>query len=90
MITSAGAEVVKEESWGKRRLAYPIEKLTEGKYVLFYVDADGVNPFPEVRQRMGQNDKVLRYLVVRTDRPVEKASEEAAESGDTQEETDGS
>lgn len=70
MIASGGAEVVKEESWGKRRLAYPIEKLNEGKYVLFYVRSEGANPFPEVEQRMVQNDKVLRFLTVRTDREI--------------------
>ena len=71
LITSAGGEIEKEESLGKRRLAYEIEKLKEGKYQVLYVKADGANPFPEVQQRMSQNDKVLRYLTVRTDREVE-------------------
>lgn len=71
MITTGGGEVVREESWGRRRLAYPINKLNEGRYVLLYVAADGTNPLPEVEHRMRQNDKVLRYLTVRTDRPVE-------------------
>lgn len=71
MITSAGAEIDKEESLGKRRLAYPIQKLKEGKYVLLYIRADGVNPFPDVEQRMRQNERVLRFLTVRTDREVE-------------------
>jgi len=67
MISANGGQVVKEESWGKRRLAYPIRKLTEGRYHLFQITTDGENPFPEVEQRMQQNEKVLRYLTVRTD-----------------------
>lgn len=73
MITSAGAEIVREESWGRRKLAYPIQKLTEGKYVILYIEANGVNPFPEVEQRMRQNDKVLRFLTVRTDPDLKRA-----------------
>lgn len=67
MLAGQGGEVTKEESWGKRKLAYPIDKLTEGTYHLFYVSAEDENPFPEVERRMQQNEKVLRYLTVRTD-----------------------
>ncbi len=70
MATHAGGEVVQVESWGKRRLAYPIEKLTEGRYVLMHVKSEDLNPLPEVELRMRQNDKILRYLTVRTDREV--------------------
>jgi small subunit ribosomal protein S6 len=78
MATAAGGTVVKEESWGKRRLAYPVEKLTEGRYMLLYVTAEDTNPLTEVELRMRQNEKVLRYLTVRTDRPVEVAQPAAA------------
>ena len=74
MLTSAGAVVTKEESWGRRRLAYPIQKLNEGKYVVLYIEANGVNPFPPVEQRMRQNDKVLRFLTVRTDEDLKRAA----------------
>ena len=66
MIQSAGGEIVREESWGKRKLAYPIETFNEGKYTLFVVESDG-NPLIEVEQRMRQNERVLRYLTVRID-----------------------
>ena len=80
MVTSAGAVITKEESWGKRKLAYPIEKLTEGTYHLFYVSAEDDNPFPEVERRMQQNEKVLRYLTVRTDEGRLRYREAAEES----------
>ncbi len=67
LLTSLGAEIVKEESWGKKRLAYEIQKLTEARYVFFTVKTEGSNPFPEVEQRLEQNDKVLRYMTVRLD-----------------------
>ena len=74
MIEATGAQITKEESWGRRKLAYPIKKLNEGKYVVLYVEANGVNPFPEVEQRMQQNEKVLRFLTVRTDKDLKRAA----------------
>jgi small subunit ribosomal protein S6 len=66
MIESAGGDVYKEESWGKRKLAYQINKLSEGSYMLFHVRGDGGDVFTEVEQRMRQNERILRYLTVRT------------------------
>lgn len=74
MITGLGARVTKDESWGKRKLAYPIRKLHEGRYVILYVESEGANPFPEVEQRLRQNDKILRYLSVRTDLDLKRAA----------------
>lgn len=74
MITSDGtAEVTREESWGKRKLAYPIQKFNEGRYHIYYIEADAKNPLPEVEQRLRQNDKILRHLVVRTDLDLKRA-----------------
>src|SRR5215467_5940962 len=68
MIAHGGSEVTSEENWGRRKLAYPIEKLTEGKYVLLNIQSQGgKTSLPEVEHRMRQNDKILRYLTVRTD-----------------------
>lgn len=67
LITQNGGVVQREESWGRRKLAYPIQKLNEGRYVVLFLGVDGKNPLPEVELRLRQNDKVLRYLSVRTD-----------------------
>ena len=67
MITDEGGVIAKEESWGKRKLAYPINKLTEGHYVLLHVQSEEGSPFGMARQRMQQSDSVLRYLTVRMD-----------------------
>jgi small subunit ribosomal protein S6 len=75
MITAGGSEITGEENWGRRKLAYPIEKLTEGKYVLFNIQsAGGKTSLPEVEHRMRQNDKILRYLTVRTDEDLKRAA----------------
>ena len=66
MIQSSGGEVFKEESWGKRKLAYQINKLSEGSYMLFFVRSEHGGVFNEVEQRLRQNENVLRYLTVRT------------------------
>lgn len=74
MLTSSGAEVTKEESWGRRKLAYPIQKFTEGKYVFLYFEADSAPNTTEIEQRLEQNDRILRYLTVRTDRDLKRAA----------------
>jgi len=84
LLEAGGAEIPRTESWGRRKMAYPISKLKEGKYVLLYVTTEGGNPLPEVEVRLQQNDKILRFLTVRTDRaedivsPVGEEEEAAA------------
>lgn len=75
MITTGGSEITAEENWGRRKLAYPINKLNEGKYVLFGITSqDGKTSLHEVEHRMRQNDKILRYLTVRTDEDLKRAA----------------
>jgi small subunit ribosomal protein S6 len=74
MVSSKGVSVVKEESWGKRKLAYPVHKASEGRYVFLYVVAEGdPPPVREVEKRLNQNERVLRYLWVRTDEDLRRA-----------------
>ena len=68
------AEVVKKkkgkmvniERWGKRRLAYPIEKLDEAVYVFFHYEGDPDIPH-ELQRRFRQTETVLRYLTLKKD-----------------------
>lgn len=74
MIVAGGAEITQEENWGRRKLAYPIRKLSEGKYVVLYISsATGKTALPEVEHRLQQNEKVLRFLTVRTDLDLKRA-----------------
>ncbi|HEV8580678.1 MAG TPA: 30S ribosomal protein S6 [Thermoanaerobaculia bacterium] len=75
MLTAGGSQITGEENWGRRKLAYPIDKLNEGKYVLLYISSEnGKTALPEVEHRMRQNDKILRYLTVRTDEDLKRAA----------------
>ena len=55
----------REEAWGRRRLAYPIQKSNEGVYHLFVYESDG--SLAELDRRMKNSDRVLRHMIVRTD-----------------------
>ena len=74
LLTANGGEIVREEAWGRRKLAYEIDKLKEGKYTLLYLaGAPEELNIREVELRMRQNDNVLRYLTVRTDEDYKRA-----------------
>ena len=61
MISGAG-EIESVDEWGKRRLAYPINDLTEGYYVLINFSAKG--DFPQELERIYRiTDGILRRLI---------------------------
>lgn len=60
-----GAKLTNEEAWGRRRLAYSIQKFTEGNYHLFVFDTD--SSLSELDRRMRNSDRILRHMIVRTD-----------------------
>jgi small subunit ribosomal protein S6 len=60
-----GAKLTHEEAWGRRRLAYPINKFNEGNYQLLVFETEaGLN---ELDRRMKNSDRILRHMIVRTD-----------------------
>jgi small subunit ribosomal protein S6 len=66
-----GATLRSEEAWGRRRLAYPIHKFTEGIYHLFVLESD--QSLSELDRRMKNVDRVLRHVIVRTDEDHKRA-----------------
>ncbi len=72
LIEKQGGTVVKMEDIGTRTLAYPIQKRTEGHYVLFEVDGSG-QEIAELERRMRVNDMIMRYITVRVDEDRKKA-----------------
>jgi len=60
-----GAKLTHEEAWGRRRLAYSIQKFNEGNYHLFVFDSD--SSLSELDRRMRNAENVLRHMIVRTD-----------------------
>lgn len=72
IITDQGGEIVKTEDMGRRKLAYPIERKTEGIYVLFEVAGSG-REIAELERRMRVSDLVIRYMTVRVDEDRKRA-----------------
>ncbi|KAF7768913.1 30S ribosomal protein S6 [Pseudoalteromonas citrea] len=72
-ITEAGGTIHRLEDWGRRQLAYPIEKLHKAHYVLMNVEAT-TEVINELETSFRYNDAVLRNLVMRTKTAVTEAS----------------
>ena len=87
-ITAAGGQIVKVAPWGRRRLAYPIDRYREGSYhiILFQAPADSL---VELEHSMLITEEVLRHLVTRDERPPKAARREDGESDDVEDADDG-
>lgn len=59
-------QVTKIDRWGKRKLAYEIDKQRDGYYVVMSADIDPKN-LPELERNMRISPNVLRYLLIRPD-----------------------
>jgi small subunit ribosomal protein S6 len=65
LIRVNGGEIEKvDETWGKRRLAYAINDMWEGWYVLVTFKGPGELP-REIERNLEINDKILRYLIIK-------------------------
>jgi len=73
------AEVVKKkkgkmvniERWGKRRLAYPIDRLDEAVYIFFHYEGDPDIP-QELQRRFRQTETVIRYLTLKKETKIQQ------------------
>jgi small subunit ribosomal protein S6 len=70
-LTTLGATVDKVDLWGKRRLAYRVEKYREGTYVLFQFTAEPSMVY-EFERRLRVTDSVLKFLTVRIDETLKR------------------
>jgi small subunit ribosomal protein S6 len=68
-IVAAGGQIVKVAPWGRRRLAYPIDRHREGSYqiILFEAPSEAIS---ELEHTLLITEEVLRHLVTRVERPV--------------------
>lgn len=71
-ITTAGGTVDKVENWGKRRLAYKVEKCKEGHYVLIQFSSEATTVVKEVERRLRVADSVIKFLTVRIDESLKR------------------
>jgi small subunit ribosomal protein S6 len=70
-LTGMGATIDKLEKWGKRRLAYKVDKYREGSYVLIQFSA-GPEAVKEFERRLRVSDIVLKFLTVRIDETLKR------------------
>jgi small subunit ribosomal protein S6 len=81
-VVASGGQIVKVAPWGRRRLAYPIDRHREGSYhiVVFEAPAEAI---AELERSLQITEEVIRYLVTRAVKPV-KARRDAAATGETE------
>jgi small subunit ribosomal protein S6 len=86
-ITTTGGQIVKVAPWGRRRLAYPIDRHREGSYhiVIFEAPAESI---AELERSLLITEELLRHLVTRVERPTKSTRREGDEDADLELETD--
>ena len=67
VLTDGGAEIVQEDNWGLRKLAYPIQKKTTGYYHLTEFKAPG-ELINKLEIELRRDERVLRFLTIALDK----------------------
>ena len=83
IVENSGGSIVKTDVMGRRKLAYPINKKTEGYYTMFEIEGSG-QEIAELERRMRVNDAIIRYLTVRVDEERKTAAKLTAKREDRQ------
>jgi small subunit ribosomal protein S6 len=82
IITTAGGEITKEDNWGKKKLAYKVDRQDFAVYVYFDVKLPADAPL-KISNTFNITDEVIRYLLVTVDEKGRKALEEAKANAST-------
>lgn len=83
-LIAENGTVLSVNEWGKRRLAYPIEKLNEGYYVVVNFQSEGNFP-AELERLFGINDSIIRSIVIRLENAPTVKAEETNDAAETAE-----
>lgn len=73
VLSREGGKIHRLEDWGRRQLAYPIQKLHKAHYVLMNIECD-LETLQEIEHAFKFNDAVLRHLTIKMDEAVTEAS----------------
>ena len=65
LVVEQGGKIERIEDWGRRQLAYPIQKLVKAHYVLMNIECTDAT-LAEIENNFRFNDAILRHLVVKT------------------------
>lgn len=74
LVTDAGGTVHRLEDWGRRQLAYPINKIHKAHYVLMNIEC-GQDALEEITTLFRYNDAVLRNMVIKRKEAITEMSE---------------
>ena len=86
IIKSAGGTIAREDNWGKKKLAYPINREEFAVYVYMALELPAEAPL-KISNTFNITDEVLRYLLVKADLKARKAlAEQTAANSETKEE----
>ena len=69
IVTARNGQIHRLEDWGRRQMAYPIQKVHKAHYVLMNIECDG-EALAELEHAFKFNDAVLRHLVVKVKKAV--------------------
>jgi small subunit ribosomal protein S6 len=73
IIKNSDGTVENVDEWGRKKLAYPIEKHNEGIYVFMNAEMKG-SVFFDIERRLKLSEKVMRFVIVRLDDKLKKAN----------------
>ncbi|HWQ10534.1 MAG TPA: 30S ribosomal protein S6 [Holophaga sp.] len=77
IIAEQGGELLKTDKWGRKKLAYEVQKFSEGYYTLFEMNA-GPSLIAELERRFRNHDSVIKFLSVRMDEQAKAADRQKA------------
>lgn len=86
VITTHGGEIFDIDRWGRKRLAYPIQKAKSGYYVIFRFNAP-TNLISIFERSLRLDENVIRYLTIALDKFALEALKKQKESSQTEEQS---
>ena len=73
IVTDGKGTIHRLEDWGRRQLAYPINKIHKAHYVMLNIECDG-ETLAELENTFRFNDAVIRHLVIRREKAITEPS----------------
>ena len=73
LVTSHGGQIHRLEDWGRRQLAYPINKIHKAHYILMNVEC-GQTTLDELEELFRYNDAIIRSLIIRRENAITEES----------------
>ncbi len=85
VITENGGQIVAEEDWGLKKLAYPIQKKTTGYYFLMEFEAEG-DLIAKLETQYRRDERVVRFLTFKLDKYAAAYAEKRRNKNNTKQE----